>query len=181
MNEIHVTVTGNVATPPELKFTSAGVPFAKFRVAVTERKFERSTGSWTDGPTSWYSASVFRALGEHAHASLKKGDRVVMSGRLRIRQWETASKQGADAEVDVEAIGHDLRWGTTRFERDPAQVPQAGAEDAAGGWSTAAVGADNDESTEDPWNAPLGSDGPGPSEPEGSSEALASTSAPTPF
>lgn len=117
MNDTNITITGNIGTPPEQKVTSAGVPLTKFRLASTERRLDRSTGQWVDGPTSWYAVSMFRDLAQHAFESLAKGDRVILTGRLRIRNWDNGVKQGTDAEIEADAIGHDLRWGTSRFER----------------------------------------------------------------
>ena len=129
MNETQVTITGNVAAPPEHRRTPTGIPYTRLRVASTERRFEKSQGVWSDGATSWYTVSVWRALGDHAYASLRKGDRIVLSGRLRIREWESGDKRGTAAEVDAEAIGHDLLWGTTVFTR--AGTPSADATDDA--------------------------------------------------
>ena len=86
-----------------------------------------------EGETSWYSVSVFRVLAEHAFASLHKGERVIVTGRLRIRQWETSVKKGVTAEIDADALGHDLLFGTTRFERShgtssPAAEPRSSVE-----------------------------------------------------
>lgn len=135
MNETTITLTGNIGTPPEQKITGAGVPLTKFRMACTERRFDRSTGQWVDGATSWYAVSVFRDLAQHAFDSLAKGDRVILMGRLRIRNWDNGVKQGTDAEIEADAIGHDLRWGTSRFERSRrSAVPSA--EPTGDEWST---------------------------------------------
>lgn len=112
-----ITVTGNVATIPELKHTPTGVPFTTFRVASAQRRFDRASGAWVEAGTNWYTVSAFRGLAEHTHQSLHKGDRVLLTGRLRLRAWDTGVKQGTSAEIDAEAIGHDLLWGTTRFEK----------------------------------------------------------------
>ncbi|GAA1847498.1 single-stranded DNA-binding protein [Microbacterium koreense] len=154
MNDTQVTITGNVAAPPEHRRTPSGTAYTRLRVASTERRFEKSQGTWTDGATSWYTVSVWRALGEHAYASLRKGDRIVVAGRLRIREWESGDKSGTAAEVDAEAIGHDLLWGTTVFTRDGAPSGGAAAESArersdAGG--EARVGRAGDEPPVEAW------------------------------
>lgn len=118
-----ITVTGNIATEPERKHTSAGAPLTTFRVASTQRRYDRAAERWIDGSTNWYSVSAFRALGEHAYRSLHKGERVILTGRLRLREWETSSKRGVTAEIDAEAIGHDLLWGTSTYRRTDAGVP----------------------------------------------------------
>ncbi|MEU1970588.1 single-stranded DNA-binding protein [Microbacterium sp. NPDC019599] len=112
-----ITVTGNIATPPEHKRTPGGVAITTFRVASGLRRFDRNTSSWVDSGTNWYTVSTFRSLAEHAMASLNKGDRVIVTGRLRLREWDTGAKKGITAEIDADAIGHDLLFGTTRFER----------------------------------------------------------------
>lgn len=114
-----ITVTGNVATDPEHKRTSAGVAITTFRLASGQRRFDRSANAWVETGTNWYSVSAFRNLAEHAHASLRRGDRVVLTGRLRIRDWDTGTKRGTSIEIDADAIGHDLLWGTTTFTKTP--------------------------------------------------------------
>jgi len=115
-----ITVTGNIATPPEHKRTSGGVAITTFRVASGQRRYDRATSSWIDSGTNWYTVSTFRSLAEHAMESLHKGDRVILTGRLRLREWDTGVKKGITAEIDADSIGHDLLWGTSRFERDAA-------------------------------------------------------------
>lgn len=141
MNQTHICLVGNVATVPERHQSGGGDSVVRFRVASSPRRFDRDSGRWQDGQTSWYSVSVFRALGDNAFASLNKGDRVVLSGRLRIRNWQAGDKRGTDAEIDVEALGHDLMWGTTTFEPRPRGGAEQRRED---GWTespTASSGA----------------------------------------
>jgi single-strand DNA-binding protein len=125
-----ITVTGNIATEPEHKRTPAGVAITTFRVASGQRRYDRATSAWIDSGTNWYTVSTFRRLAEHAMASLHKGDRVVLTGRLRLREWDTGAKKGITAEIDAEAIGHDLLWGTSRFEKDAAPAADAPGVDA---------------------------------------------------
>ncbi len=120
----HITIVGNIAGDPRHTHTPSGIPITMFRVASSPRRFDRTTEKWVDGETSWYSVSAFRALALNAAASLQRGERVIVSGRLRIRNWDKGDRSGTTAEIDAEAIGHDLLWGTSRFER-------AGAREAA--------------------------------------------------
>ncbi|WP_127819541.1 single-stranded DNA-binding protein [Microbacterium sp. CPCC 204701] len=113
-----ITITGNVATPPEFKRTPAGVAITTFRVASAQRRYDRATGAWTDAGTNWYTVSAFRGLADHAFHSLSKGDRVILTGRLRLREWDNGTRRGISVEIDAEALGHDLLWGTTTFEKD---------------------------------------------------------------
>lgn len=150
-----ITITGNVATPPELKRTSTGVTIATFRVASGQRRYDREAGAWSDVGTNWYTVSAFRTLADHAFTSLHKGDRVILTGRLRLREWDNGTRRGTAIEIDAEAIGHDLRWGTTTFRKDSdgavidsARPPMpAAAEDswAAPGVDAAVPGAEEEK------------------------------------
>ncbi|MFE5408733.1 single-stranded DNA-binding protein [Microbacterium sp. NPDC056569] len=137
-----ITITGNVATPPELKHTPAGVAIVTFRVASGQRRYDRDAGAWTDAGTNWYTVSVFRSLAEHTYRSLQKGDRVILTGRLRLREWDNGTRRGTAIEIDAEAIGHDLLWGTTTFVKDS----RGAASDTPENWPTTATG--------DAWAAP---------------------------
>lgn len=114
-----LTIVGNVATDPVQSHTAGGIPVTNFRLATTHRRFDDATQAWVDAGTNWYSVAAFRQLGEHAKASLRSGDSVIVSGRLKIRNWEANGKHGTSADIDADAIGHDLRWGTTAYRRTP--------------------------------------------------------------
>ncbi|MCW3494333.1 single-stranded DNA-binding protein [Microbacterium sp. SSM24] len=122
-----ITITGNLANDPELKHTQDGLVIASFRVGSGRRRFDKPSNAWVDAGTNWYAVSAFRSLGEHVHASLRRGDRVVLTGRLRIRSWENGTARGTAVEIEADAIGHDLMWGTTVFTkvaRASAPVPE---------------------------------------------------------
>ena len=87
-----ITITGNVATEPQHKRTAAGVPITTFRIASGQRRYDRSAEAWVDSVTNFYSVSAFRGLAEHAFQSLRKGERVILSGRLRVRDWDNGTK-----------------------------------------------------------------------------------------
>lgn len=110
-----VTIVGRVATDPTQGQTGGGDPVTNFRLASTHRRFDSASQTWTDSDTNWFSVAAFRQLGEHAKASLRTGDSVIVTGRLRIRTWESNGKQGTSVDIIADAIGHDLRWGTTAF------------------------------------------------------------------
>lgn len=112
-----LTIVGKVATDPTQGQTGSGIPVTNFRMATTHRRFDNDTQTWVDGATNWYSVAAFRQLGEHAKASLRCGDSVIVTGRLKIRTWESNGKSGTSVDVEADAIGHDLRWGTTAYLR----------------------------------------------------------------
>lgn len=125
----HITLIGNVVGDPEERATRGGDPIAAFRLAVSERRFDRERGQWIDGHTNYYSVSVFGELGRNALASLHKGERVIVAGRLRLREWETEAKRGVSADITADAIGHDLRWGSSTFARNSRPQNGAAADD----------------------------------------------------
>jgi single-strand DNA-binding protein len=110
-----LTIVGRVATDPTQGQTKGGVPVTNFRLASTHRRFDEATQTWTDSGTNWFSVAAFRQLGEHAKASLRTGDSVIVTGRLRIRDWESNDRHGTSVDIEADAIGHDLRWGTTAY------------------------------------------------------------------
>ncbi|MFT4156548.1 MAG: single-stranded DNA-binding protein [Microbacterium sp.] len=114
MTEI-LTIVGKVATDPTAGRTTSGVPVTNFRLASTHRRFDQATSTWVDGETNWFSVAAFRQLAEHARASLRTGDSVIVTGRLKIRNWEANGKHGTSVDIDADAIGHDLRWGTSSY------------------------------------------------------------------
>ena len=173
-----ITITGNVATPPESKRTANGVAITTFRVASGQRRYDQEAGAWVDSGTNWYTVSVFRTLADHAYRSLHKGDRVILTGRLRLRDWDNGTRRGTAIEIDADAIGHDLRWGTTTFVRasqrgpaEPAQDwPATGEEDT---WAAPGVeSTSTQERDDDPVSALVGT---------GSTGVTGSDDAETPF
>ncbi|MFF1541463.1 single-stranded DNA-binding protein [Microbacterium sp. NPDC058269] len=124
-----LTVVGRVATDPTQTQTGGGVPVTNFRLASTHRRFDAVTQTWTDSGTNWFSVAAFRQLGENAKASLRTGDSVIVTGRLKIRPWESNGKHGTSVDIEADAIGHDLRWGTTAYR--PQSRPQSGSTEAS--------------------------------------------------
>jgi single-strand DNA-binding protein len=136
-----ITVTGVVGSDPRLHVTTQGLAITSFRLASTRRYFDRAKGTWEDGETNWYTVSGFRQLAHNTAASVLKGERVVVHGRLRLRAWESGEKSGTAIEIEADSIGHDLSWGITRLTKvrvareataDGEPANDAGAE--AGGW-----------------------------------------------
>jgi single-strand DNA-binding protein len=115
-----ITVTGLVATTPKNIVTSSGLAITTFRMASNQRKFDKAEGKWVNGETNWYTITSFRQLAANVMLSLQKGQRIVVTGRLRVRDWNTDDKKGTSVEIDAEALGHDLAWGTAAFTRSAA-------------------------------------------------------------
>ncbi len=154
-----ITLTGFVATVPNHLVTSEGLPITNFRLASTQRRFDRSRSEWVDNGTNWYTVTAFRQLAMNTNSSIKKGERVIVSGRLRIRDWTAGEKVGTSIEIDADSIGHDLTWGTASFTRSmssaaidastraeadaaaPDPTVAAGATSLDNGWPTAVPGA----------------------------------------
>ncbi|WP_378145702.1 single-stranded DNA-binding protein [Cnuibacter sp. UC19_7] len=132
-----LTLTGIVATDPQSRTTTSGVQMTSFRLASSQRRFDRAAGRWIDGDTNWYSVTAFRHLGSNAGRSLVKGDRVIVVGRLRIRQWEQAERSGSSVDLEADTIGHDLSWGTSVYSRVRTTAPEHGP--GAGSGSGAAA------------------------------------------
>jgi single-strand DNA-binding protein len=97
--------------------TSEGLPITSFRLASSQRRFDKATDKWVDASTNWYTVTSFRQLAINAVPSLSKGDRIVVSGRVRIRDWQTDDRTGTNVEIEAETLGHDLFWGTAVFTR----------------------------------------------------------------
>ena len=143
----HLTITGLVATPPRHIVTSEGLPITSFRLASTQRRFDRSQDKWIDGETNWYTITAFRQLAIHAASSIEKGQRIVLSGRLRIRDWENGDRTGTTVDIEADALGHDLAWGTSTFTRS---IATSSSKDAAAATEADAEAAPLDDADEAP-------------------------------
>ncbi|WP_195911109.1 single-stranded DNA-binding protein [Streptomyces kaniharaensis] len=155
MSETQVTVIGNVATEVSYGETGSGVPMATFRLASTERRYDRQRECWMDGDTQWLTVTAWRALAVNLIGSLAKGDPVVVSGRLRVREWVEGELKRTRVEIDARSVGHDLTRGTSAFRwasgvrgHPPAAAGAAGGElggqpdgEAVPGWIADALAA----------------------------------------
>ncbi|MFV0373117.1 single-stranded DNA-binding protein [Microbacterium sp.] len=138
----HITLVGTVGTVPERRSTHSGLAIAGFRIACNRTRWDRTTSTWVDDGTSWYSVSAYRSLAENVLESVSKGERVIVTGRLRLKEWEANGRRGVDAELDADAIGHDLLWGVTTYRRTAGARSEAAAPTRPHeGW--AAPGADH--------------------------------------
>jgi single-strand DNA-binding protein len=123
-----VSVRGLIATTPRQVVTESGLNVMSFRLASSYRKFDQETRTWVTAETNWFTVSAFRKLAMNAGSSLSKGDRVIVQGRLRIRDWDNGERSGTSVEIDAEAIGHDLSFGTSSFERTALTDEESEAE-----------------------------------------------------
>jgi len=112
-----IAISGFVATPPHIVTAAGDLKITSFRVASNQRRFDRGRDRWVDGETNWYTVTTFRQLASNVATSVVKGDRVVVTGRLRVREWEAGEKSGTNVEIEADSVGHDLTWGTTSFTR----------------------------------------------------------------
>lgn len=112
-----ITIAGLVATTPRHLVAGDGLPITSFRVASSHRKFDRHTMSWKDGETNWYTITSFKQLAINVAGSVSKGDRILITGKLRVRDWDNGERAGTSVEVEAESIGHDYNWGTGVFTR----------------------------------------------------------------
>lgn len=124
-----LTITGLVATTPRHLTTAEGFAVTNFRLASSLRKFDKKTKEWVDSGTNWYTISSYRALSQNVLESVHKGDRVLVTGRLRIRDWRDGERSGTNVDLDADAIGHDLTWGTATYVRSISSSNEGDASD----------------------------------------------------
>ncbi|MEV0383106.1 single-stranded DNA-binding protein [Nonomuraea sp. NPDC050643] len=117
MNDIYITLTGNVAAEPRQYSFDEGTKVTSLKVLTSHRYFDRKTGQWTDGEKVCFTVRCWRALGENVASSVRAGHPVVVSGKLRIREFGTDGDRRFMPEIEASAVGHDLRWGTGVFSK----------------------------------------------------------------
>jgi single-strand DNA-binding protein len=116
--ETVITVVGNLTSDPELRYTQNGLAVANFTIASTPRTFDRAANDWKDGEALFLRASVWREFAEHVAGSLTKGSRVIATGRLRQRSYETKEgEKRTSIELEVDEIGPSLRYATASVTR----------------------------------------------------------------
>ena len=136
--DTQITIAGNLVDDPELRFTPAGQPVARFRVASTPRFRDNSTGEWKDGDSLFLTCNVWRQAAENVAESLTRGMRVIVSGRLRQRSYETKEGEKRTVyEVEVDDVGPSLRNASAKVNK----VARSGSGDGGyGGGQRASVG-----------------------------------------
>ena len=113
-----ITVIGNLTDDPELRFTQSGAAVAKFRIASTPRTLDKASGEWKDGEALFLACTVWRQVAENVAESLQRGARVIVSGRLRQRSYETKEGEKRTViELEVDEIGPSLRYATAKVQK----------------------------------------------------------------
>ncbi|WP_291479853.1 single-stranded DNA-binding protein [Corynebacterium sp.] len=122
-----ITLVGNLVDDPELRYTPSGAAVANFRVASTPRRFDSHTNQWVDGEALFLACNIWRAAAENVANSLTKGDRVIVTGRLRQRSYDTREGEKRTVfEVQVDEVGPSLRYATCLTEKNPRNNNFAG-------------------------------------------------------
>ena len=116
--DVQITVVGNLTADPELRFTANGLAVVNFTVASTARAFDKASNEWKDGDTVFLRCSVWRQYAENVAESLTKGTRVMVTGRLKVRQYEARDgSKGTSVECEVDDVGPVLRYATAKVTR----------------------------------------------------------------
>jgi len=162
--ETILTVIGNITDDPDLRFTPSGAAVANFTVASTPRIYDKQTNEWKDGDALFLRCSIWRQAAENVAESLQRGSRVVVSGRLKQRSYETREgEKRTVVELDVEEIGASLKYATAKITK----TTRSGGGGGGGGGGDTSGQAGNDpwasqpsgsqsSSGNDPWAAPSG-------------------------
>lgn len=126
MNGTMVTLVGHVISEVRYATTAGGVPVASFRLAATDRRFDRQRQMWVEGDTSFFTVWSWRWLAENVLGSVGRGDPLLVTGRMRVREWDNGdgNARGVAAEIEATAIGHDLSRGTSAFRRAARGRPE---------------------------------------------------------
>ncbi|MGW5106120.1 single-stranded DNA-binding protein [Nocardia sp. NPDC004123] len=152
-----LTVIGNLTGDPELRFTPAGEAVTNFTVASTPRYFDRNSGEWRDGEALFMRCGIWRQAAENVAETLTRGARVIVSGRLKQRSYETREgEKRTVVELDVDEVGPSLRYATAKVTRNrTGNGTGTGRRTAAGnGFGQPADGSDQQSNDQGPWRAP---------------------------
>ncbi|MCW2879176.1 MAG: Single-stranded DNA-binding protein-like protein [Sphaerisporangium sp.] len=131
MNDIYVTLSGNVSTDPREYHFDDGSRATSLRLATTRRVFDKASQSWHDGETTFYTVRCYRVLADNVAQSVKLGQPIVVHGKLRIRSYERDGERRFLAEVEATSLGHDLRRGVSSFEKSHRGVPTPSFDEVA--------------------------------------------------
>src|SRR3978361_1650388 len=146
--ETIITVVGNLTADPELRFTPSGAAVASFTVASTPRTMDRTTNEWKDGDALFLRCSIWRQAAESVAESLTRGMRVIVSGRLRQRSFETREGEKRTVmEMEVDEVGPSLRYATAKVNKAPRQ----GGASGSGGYGASGS---SGRCADGPWSSP---------------------------
>ena len=160
--ETIITVVGNLTADPELRYTQNGLAVANFTIASTPRTYDRQANEWKDGEALFLRASCWREFAEHVAGSLTKGTRVIASGRLKQRSYETKEgEKRTTIELEVDEIGPSLRYATASVTRAQSNRAVSGGGSSFGGgqssddaWAPSAPAQSSSSGGGDVWNTP---------------------------
>jgi single-strand DNA-binding protein len=157
--DVNLTVIGNLTDDPELRFTPSGAAVANFTVASTPRILDKATNEWKDGDALFLRCSVWRQAAENVAESLQRGSRVMVTGRLRQRSYET--KEGEKrtvVELEVDEIGPSLKFATAKVTK-ASRGGGGGGGGGGGSYGGGSGGSSAPPASDDPWSTPPASGG----------------------
>jgi single-strand DNA-binding protein len=146
--DTQITIIGNLVDDPQLRYTPTGQAVANFRVASTPRFLDRQTNEWKDGDSLFLTCNVWRQAAENVAESLQRGMRVIVSGRLRQRSYETKEGEKRTVyEIEVDEVGPSLRNASAKVVRSSRATGQGGGSGGGGGYGSSG----GSRSSDDPW------------------------------
>ena len=156
--ETIITVVGNLVDDPELRFTPSGAAVANFRIASTPRVFDRQANEWKDGEALFLTCNVWRQAAENVAESLTRGSRVIVSGRLKQRSFDTKEGEKRTViELEVDEIGPSLRYATAKVTKaSRGEGGGGGFGGGGGGGFGGPSGGGGGGGASDPWSTPAG-------------------------
>ncbi|MEJ6549873.1 single-stranded DNA-binding protein [Corynebacterium sp. USCH3] len=147
-----ITVVGNLVADIELRYTPSGAAVANGRVASTPRRYDSQSNQWVDGDALFITFNIWKQAAENTANSLTKGDRVIVTGRLRQRSFETREGEKRTVfEVEADEVGPSLKYATTQVTKTPRQGGNFGGQQPQG--NTAGSFGGRPPGDDDPWNA----------------------------
>ena len=172
MNEPTTTLVGNLVADPELRYTPNGAAVCNFKVAQTPRTFDKQSNEWKDGEAIFMPCSIWREAAENVSESFKRGDRVIVTGRLKSRSYET--KEGDKRtviELEAEEVGASVKYATATIKRTEKSRGYTGHQRDDGSWtpnrqssfnSATGRGGFGQQGGDDPWATQGGTSAPAP-------------------
>jgi single-strand DNA-binding protein len=158
--ETIITVVGNLTADPELRFTPSGAAVASFTIASTPRTFDRNSNEWKDGDALFLRCSIWRQAAENVAESLQRGMRVVASGRLKQRSYETREgEKRTVVEMEVDEVGPSLKYATAKVNRTQrgsssgGGFGSSGSDSGSGGGGGNSSGGSAGGASDDPWGS----------------------------